>query len=62
MTKKKWIAGAIGPSGKGALHQNLGVPQGQKIPEAMLERASHMSGKVGQEARLARTLKRMRGG
>jgi hypothetical protein len=60
MAKKKWIAGAIGKPG--ALHQNLGIPQTQKIPEAMLERASHMSGKIGQEARLARTLKRMRGG
>jgi len=60
MAKKKWIAGAIGRPG--ALHQNLGIPQGKKIPDAVLEKASHMSGTVGQEARLARTLRRMRGG
>jgi hypothetical protein len=57
---KKWISSAI--KRPGALHSALNIPQQRKIPDAMLERASHMSGKIGQEARLARTLKRMRGG
>lgn len=57
---KRWIQGAI--KRPGALHEALGIPQGKSIPSAMLEKASHMSGRVGQEARLARTLKRMRGG
>lgn len=29
------------PSHKGLLHEKLGVPQGQKIPEAKLEKAAH---------------------
>lgn len=32
--EKQWIAGAV--KHKGALHEALGVPQGEKIPESKL--------------------------
>jgi hypothetical protein len=55
MASDKFIAGAI--KHPGALHSQLGVPQGQKIPEAKLEHAAHAGGKLGQRARFAMTLK-----
>jgi hypothetical protein len=54
---KKWIAGAIRKPGQ--LHRDLGVPQGQKIPPAKVEAAAKRGGKVGQRARLAKTLKKL---
>lgn len=41
----------------GALHRDLGVPQGQKIPAKKLAKAAAKGGKIGQRARLAQTLK-----
>jgi hypothetical protein len=41
----------------GALHRDLGVPMGKKIPEAKLEKAEHAKGKLGKRARLAETFK-----
>jgi hypothetical protein len=58
MAKKKWIQGAI--KKKGQLHKDLGVPQGQKIPASKLAAAAKKGGKVGQRARLAKTLKKMK--
>ena len=55
MATKNWIAGAT--KNKGALHKNLGVPAGEKIPAAKLKAAAAKGGKVGKEARLAETLK-----
>ncbi len=55
---KNWIAGAT--KNKGALHRNLGVPEGQKIPAAKITAAAKRPGKVGKEARLAETLKGLR--
>ena len=52
---KKWIAGAI--KHPGALHRALGVAKGQKIPAAKLASAAKKGGKVGAEARLAKTLR-----
>ena len=49
-----WIKGAI--KKPGALHRQLHVPQGQKIPHAKLEAAESKGGKLGQRARLAETL------
>lgn len=46
----------------GALHRQLGVPQGQKIPQAKLEKAAHAGGKLGQRARFAETLEHLHGG
>lgn len=55
---KHWIAGAV--KHKGALHRDLGVPQGEKIPAGKLAAAS--AGKYGETARkrasLAKTLKK----
>lgn len=41
----------------GALHRQLGVPQGEKIPAAKLRAAAKKGGKLGQRARFAMTLK-----
>lgn len=54
--KKKWIQGAI--KKPGALHKQLGVPEGKKIPSKKLEAAASKGGKLGQRARLAKTLKK----
>jgi len=58
MAKEKWIQGAI--KKPGALHKELGVPEGKKIPEKKLEAAEKKPGKLGQRARLAETLKGMK--
>ena len=51
----KWIQGAI--KHPGALHKELGVPAGEKIPAKKLAKAAKKGGKLGQRARLAETLK-----
>jgi hypothetical protein len=51
----KWIQNAI--KKPGALHKELGVPQGQKIPESKLEAAASKGGKIGKRARFAEELK-----
>ena len=55
VSKKNWIAGAI--SKPGALHEQLHVPKGEKIPAKKLEKAAKSSGTLGKRARLAKTLK-----
>ncbi len=55
--KSDWIKDAI--KHKGALHKELGVPEGEGIPEKELEADAKKSGKLGQRARLALTLKKM---
>jgi hypothetical protein len=55
VAKEKWIQGAI--KRPGALHKELGVPKGKKIPEKKLKAAEKKGGKEGQRARLAETLK-----
>lgn len=45
---------------KGALHQELGVPAGQKIPKKKLAKAAKAGGKLGKRARLAETLEHLR--
>jgi hypothetical protein len=57
MDEKNWIKGAI--KKPGALHRDLDVPQGEKIPASKLATAAKKDGKVGQRARLAQTLKKM---
>jgi hypothetical protein len=54
-----WIKGAIKKPGQ--LHRDLGVPQGKTIPANKIEAAAKSKGKVGQRARLAKTLKGMKG-
>lgn len=56
--KKNWIAKAIKKPGQ--LHKDLGVPAGKKIPAGKLAAAAKKPGKVGQRARLAQTLKKMK--
>lgn len=43
----------------GALHKQLGVPEGKKIPAKKLDKAAEKGGKLGQRARLAKTLKKL---
>ena len=52
---KKWIQSAI--KHPGALHKQMGVPEGKKIPAGALERAAKAGGKLGKRARLAQTLR-----
>ena len=54
-SNKKWIQKAI--KHPGALHKDLGVPLGKKIPEKKLEAAAKKKGKIGARARLAEKLK-----
>ena len=58
MVAKNWIKKAIKKPGQ--LRKDLGIKKGQKIPAAKLNAAAKRKGKVGQRARLAKTLKRMR--
>lgn len=41
----------------GALHEQMGVPQGKKIPGKALAKAAKAPGKLGQRARFAQVLK-----
>lgn len=52
---EKWIQKAI--KKPGALRSQLGVKEGEKIPSKKLSAAAKKSGKIGQRARLAQTLK-----
>ena len=52
-----WIAGAI--KKPGALHSQLGISKGKKIPKTTLDAAAQKGGKLGQRARLAETLEGM---
>jgi len=56
--KKKWIQEAI--KKPGALKKSLGVKEGEKIPAKKLVKAAKAPGKIGQRARLAETLKKMK--
>ena len=52
---KNWIQKAI--KKPGSLRKSLGVKKGQKIPAKRLNAAAKKGGKLGQRARLAKTLK-----
>lgn len=54
----KWIQKAI--KKPGALRKSLGAKPGKPIPAGKLAAAAKKSGKLGQRARLAITLKKMR--
>lgn len=50
-----WISDAV--KNPGALHRELHVPEGQKIPEDKIEKASHSKNKkLARRANLAKTL------
>lgn len=53
---KMWIKGAI--KHPGSLHKALGVPKGENIPAAKIEKAAHSTKpKLAKKANLALTLK-----
>ena len=54
---EKWIQKA--KIKKGALHKELGVPEGKKISAKKLEAAAKKPGKEGKRANLAITLKNL---
>lgn len=60
MAKKNWIKGAI--KKPGSLRRSLGIKKGQKIPAKKLAAAAKKPGKLGQRARLAQTLRKMKKG
>ena len=55
---EKWIQNAI--KKPGALRSELGVKEGKNIPAKKLEKTAKQPGKLGQRARLAETLKKMK--
>jgi hypothetical protein len=55
---EKWISKAI--KKKGALRKALHVKKGKKIPAKKLNAAARKGGKLGQRARLAKTLGKLR--
>lgn len=55
--KKNWIQGAI--KHPGALHEELDVPKGKKIPVKKLKEAEKKGGVEGKRAHLAETLKKI---
>lgn len=59
MATKNWIKDAI--KKPGALRKELGVKAGKTIPAKTLAAAAKKPGKTGQRARMAQTLKKMKG-
>lgn len=55
MPKGNWIKAAI--KHPGALHADLGVAKGRKIPVSMMKAAAKGKGVTGRRARLAMTLR-----
>lgn len=55
--KKNFIQKAIKKPGQ--LHKDLHVKKGKKIPASKLREAAKKSGKIGQRARFALTLKKI---
>lgn len=55
-----WIRKVTGSMNRGALHRQLGVPEGQTIPQDKLAAAAQAGGKLGERARFAETLKGFR--
>lgn len=61
MPGKNWISGAI--QHPGALHKELGVPQGETIPAKKIDAAANSDNPtLARRANLAKTLKKMHGG
>ena len=55
---EKWIQKAI--KKPGALRSSLGVKKGMRIPAKKLAAAAKKPGKLGQRARLAQTLRKLK--
>ncbi len=58
---KKWMQKAFSKN-KGALHRQLGVPEGKMIPAGKLNKAAKKGGKLGRRARLAKLGRKFGGG
>ena len=58
MARQKFIQKAI--KKPGALRKSLGIKKGEKIAASKLKAAAKKKGKLGQRARLAITLKKLR--
>lgn len=58
MANKNFIKGAI--KKPGALRAELGAKKGQPIPKGKIAAAAKQPGKLGQRARFAQTLAKMR--
>ena len=56
--KGGWIKSAI--QKPGSLRKAMGVKKGEKIPASKLEKASKAPGKMGQRARLAQTIRKLK--
>lgn len=52
-SKKRWIQHALRKHKKGALHRQLGIPEGEKIPLSLLHVVAIQPGLAGQRARFA---------
>ena len=58
---KKFIKKALSDKNdRGRLHRALDVPEGKKIPKTKLNKAVKAKGKLGQMARFAKTLSKLR--
>jgi hypothetical protein len=60
MAKKKRLNIKKAIKKPGALRKQLGIKKGQKIPAKALAKAAKKGGKLGQRARFAQTLKKLR--
>jgi|TARA_B100000424_G_scaffold66840_1_gene49391 hypothetical protein len=58
MARQKFIQKAI--KKPGALRKSLGIKKGEKIPASKLKAAAKKKGKLGQRARFAMTLNKLR--
>lgn len=54
MAKRYWVKEAFAKN-KGALHRELDVAAGEKIPSGKLRKAMKSKGRLGRRARLAMT-------
>jgi hypothetical protein len=54
-----WIKGAT--ANKGGLHRSLGVAESKPIPLERIRMAATKGGRLGKQARLALTLRKMKG-
>lgn len=51
-----WINRALSHGYRGELHDELGIPENHRIPKRLLDKLSRKGGKIGHQARLAKTL------
>lgn len=60
--KEKWIQKALSkPKSHGALHRELNVPEGKKIPLGKIKKAEHSKNPLeAKRARLAETLGKLK--